>query len=35
VHQAHLGAYMKLFDRPELARDEISRRVRARLRPQH
>jgi L-arabonate dehydrase len=35
VHQAHVGAYMKIFDRPELARDEIARRVRERLRPQH
>lgn len=35
VHQAHLGAYMKIFDRPELKRDEIAKRVRERLRPQH
>lgn len=35
VHQAHVGAYMKMFDRPELRRDEIALRVRERLRPQH
>lgn len=35
VHQANVGAYMKIFDRPELARDEIAKRVRERLRPQH
>lgn len=35
VHQAHLGAYMKLFDRPDLAKAEIAKRVREYLRPQH
>jgi dihydroxy-acid dehydratase len=35
VHQAHVGAYMKMFDRPDLSRGEIAKRVRERLRPQH
>jgi dihydroxy-acid dehydratase len=35
VHQAHLGAYMKMFDRPELARDVVAKKLRERLRPQH
>lgn len=35
VHQASVGAYMKMFDRPELAREEIAKRVREYLRPQH
>ena len=35
VHQASVGAYMKMFDRPDLSRGEIAKRVRERLRPQH
>lgn len=35
VHQASVGAYMKMFDRPELSKDEIAKRVREYLRPQH
>jgi len=35
THQAHVGAYMKMFDRPDLSRGEIAKRVRERLRPQH
>ncbi len=35
VHQANVGAYMKLFDRPELQRDVIALRTRQRMRPQH
>ncbi|MDE1151620.1 MAG: dihydroxy-acid dehydratase [Micavibrio sp.] len=35
VHQASVGAYMKMFDRPELQRDVIAKRLRERLRPQH
>jgi len=35
VHQADVGAYMKMFDLPELSGREIARRVRERLRPQH
>jgi dihydroxy-acid dehydratase len=35
VHQANVGAYMKIFDQPGLSGSEIAKQVRARLRPQH
>ncbi|HEY8189585.1 MAG TPA: hypothetical protein VIF12_02800, partial [Micavibrio sp.] len=35
VHQAHLGAYLKLFDDPALAPAEIAKRMKAPLRRQH
>jgi dihydroxyacid dehydratase/phosphogluconate dehydratase len=35
VHQAHLGAYLKIFDSPLLAREDIRRKLREPLRPQH
>lgn len=35
VHQAHLGAYLKIFDSPLLPREEIRRKMREPLRPQH
>lgn len=35
THQAHLGAYLKIFDAPAMNREEIRRKMREPLRPQH